>query len=236
MKKPIIGITSDYEKDGGYSKFPWYALRKNYCTAIEAAGGVPIVLSNEIKLIKNYIELIDGLIISGGDFDVNPKFFGEKDLHHSVKLKESRTKFEFEITKKFLKKNQPILGICGGEQLLAVCLGCSLVQHIPDEYKNPLEHEQKNPRNETSHEVSIRPGTKLYKIIKQSVISVNSAHHQSVKDLPEEVAINAIAPDGVIEGIEHQKHKWCVGVQWHPEFTITKSDRLLFSSFIDNCK
>ena len=78
MSLPIIGITSDLENNGGYSKYPWYALRQNYCSSVTKSGGLPIIHVNEIHLVDQYSELLDGLIISGGDFDINPEYFGEK--------------------------------------------------------------------------------------------------------------------------------------------------------------
>jgi len=235
MRSPIIGITADSEKPGGYSKFPWYALRQNYCSAVREAGGVPVVLPHETSLVATYTGMIDGLLVSGGAFDVDPALFGAAERHGTVILKEGRTDFELGITQAMLKADKPILGICGGEQLLAVALGGTLIQHIPAEIKTPLAHEQPNPRNEPGHEVKIYEGTLLHKIGGAARAAVNSAHHQAVKDVPKNVTINAIAPDGVIEGIEDPSRKFCIGVQWHPEFHISPVDEKLFRAFIAAC-
>jgi putative glutamine amidotransferase len=236
MRSPIIGITADSEQPGGYSKFPWYALRQNYCSAVREAGGTPIVLPHETSLIAAYTGMIDGLVVSGGAFDVDPALFGAADRHGTVTLKEGRTDFELGMTKAILAADKPILGICGGEQLLAVALGGTLVQHIPDEVKAPLAHEQPNPRNEPGHDVTICEDTLLHKIGGAVRTAVNSAHHQSVKAVPSTVKINAVAPDGVIEGIEDPTRKFCIGVQWHPEFHISPVDAKLFRAFIDACR
>ena len=98
MKQPLIGITADSEQPGGYSKFPWYALRQNYCSAVRAAGGVPIVLPHEPSLADHYLGLIDGLVVSGGAFDVDPSLFGAATRHATVSLKEGRTDFELRMT------------------------------------------------------------------------------------------------------------------------------------------
>jgi len=236
MRAPLIGITADSEQPGGYSKFPWYALRQNYCSAVREAGGVPIVLPHETSLVPTYANMIDGLLVSGGAFDVDPALFGATERHDSVTLKEGRTDFELGITKAMLAADKPILGICGGQQLLAVVLGGTLIQHIPAEVKAPLAHEQPNPRNEPGHDVTICEGTLLHKIGGVARTAVNSAHHQAVKDVPASIKVNALAPDGVIEGIEDPARKFVIGVQWHPEFHISPVDQKLFHAFIDACR
>ena len=122
-----------------------------------------------------------------------------------------------------LTDNKPLLGICGGEQLINVLYKGTLIQHIPDEIENPLEHEQNNPRNEAGHNVTIKKNTKLHNIISKNNIMVNSAHHQAVKNPGQGLVINAFSEDGVIEGIEDPTMNFCIGVQWHPEFFIQNS-------------
>ena len=78
-KKPIIGITLDSENDGIYSKFPWYAIRYNYLHSIEKLGGVPFPLFHSIENISEFIEIIDGVIITGGNFDIDPRLYGQKN-------------------------------------------------------------------------------------------------------------------------------------------------------------
>jgi len=235
MTRPVVGITTDVEDPGAYSKFPWLAIRQNYCSAIRMAGGIPVLLPNEPTILDTYVRMIDGLVISGGAFDIHPSVFGDDDLHETVTVKETRTDFEIGLTETALDTNKPILGICGGEQLLAVVLGGKLIQHIPDEIDNALAHEQPNPRNEPGHDVEITTDTLLHDIVGKTAIPVNSAHHQAVKDVPEGIIINARAPDGVIEGIEDPSRNFCIGVQWHPEFHISLADSLLFKAFVSAC-
>jgi putative glutamine amidotransferase len=236
-RAPLIGITADSEspKEGAnnYSKYPWYAIRENYCGAVRAAGGVPLVLPHETSLVARYAALLDGLLVSGGAFDVDPTLFGADSRHDTVVLKEGRTDFELGITRAMLTADKPLLGICGGQQLLAVVLGGTLIQHIPDEVQNPLAHEQPNPRHQAGHEVTITEGSLLHRITGVTTASVNSAHHQAVKAVPPNIVIGAVAPDGVIEGIEDPSRAFCIGVQWHPEFHISPADERLFQAFID---
>jgi putative glutamine amidotransferase len=232
-KRPVIGITLDSEEPGGYSKFPWYALRKNYCGSIAAAGGLPLALPHEPELAESYLDAIDGLVVTGGAFDVDPALFGAATRHDTVKLKARRTEFELAIVQGALKRDMPILGICGGQQLLNVALGGTLVQHIPDEIEAPLAHEQPNPRNEPGHEVEVVDGTLLHRLVGGPRFPVNSAHHQAVKEVAPGCVADAFAPDGVVEGIEAVGKRFVIGVQWHPEFEISPADTALLKAFIE---
>lgn len=233
---PVIGITLDSEEPGGYSKFPWYALRRNYCGAVAAAGGLPVPLPHEPELAGDYLASIDGLIVTGGAFDVDPALFGAAERHATVKLKSRRTEFELAMVRGALERDMPILGICGGQQLLNVALGGTLIQHIPDEIAECLAHEQPNPRDEPGHEVALVAGTKLAAICGRPRIPVNSAHHQAVKQVAPGCLVDAVASDGVVEGIEDPRRKFVIGVQWHPEFTISPADAALYAAFIEACR
>ncbi len=235
MKRPLIGVTLDAEKPGGYSKFPWYALRQNYCEAVIAAGGLPIALPHEPENAAAYLDTIDGLVVTGGAFDVDPSLYGDADRHDTVITKDRRTAFEMAMTRGALERDMPVLGICGGQQLLHVALGGRLIQHIPDSIKDALAHEQPNPRNEPGHDVAVAKGTRLHAIVGAETLAVNSAHHQAARDEPEGVVVNARSPDGVIEGIEAPAYRFCLGVQWHPEFHISEGDRRLFRAFSAAC-
>ncbi len=232
MMRPVIGITLDSEDPGGYSKFPWYAARENYCGSIVRAGGLPVLLPHEPDLAEAYLGRIHGLIVTGGNFDVDPALFGATERHATVKTKDRRTQFEMAVTRGALARDLPVLGICGGQQLLHVILGGGLIQHIPDEIENPLAHEQPNPRDEAGHEVSVVAGTRLHRIVGAETLPVNSAHHQAAKGEPDGVVVNAWAPDGVIEGIEAPAYGFCIGVQWHPEFAISEGDTRLLAAFV----
>ena len=232
MPRPIIGITLDSEPAGGWSKMPWYALRQNYCDAVARAGGLPIPLPHEPELAAEYLNRIDGLLITGGAFDVDPSLFGAATRHTTVKTKDRRTAFEYAITRGAIDADKPVLGICGGQQLMNVVLGGTLIQHIPDEVKDPLPHEQPNPRTEAGHPVKIVAGTLLHKVVKELELPVNSAHHQAVKAVGQGIVVNAVAPDGVIEGIEDPRRRFVVGVEWHPEYSISPGDDRIFDAFI----
>jgi putative glutamine amidotransferase len=235
-RNPVIGLTLDHEPAGGYSKFPWYAMRENYFSAISRAGGLPVALPHEPERAAEYLALIDGLVVTGGAFDVDPALFGAKSRHDSVSTKDRRTQFELAITRAAHAADMPTLGICGGEQLMNVALGGTLIQHIPDAIADALAHEQPNPRNEPGHSVSLAAESRLNRITERAEMQVNSAHHQAVENPAPGLTVNAVAPDGVIEGIEDPARSWFIGVQWHPEFAIDPGDVRLFESFCTACR
>ncbi len=238
-RRPVIGVTLDAEQPSGqpgsYSKYPWYAVRANYLNAIAAAGGLPVALPHHPDLAPLYLERIDGLLVTGGAFDIDPALYGAGERHASVTLKQSRTAAELALVEGALERDLPVLGICGGQQLLAVALGGTLIQHIPDAIPNALPHEQPNPRHEAGHEVAISPGTLLHRIVGRDRMAVNSAHHQAVRDPGPFAVVDATTADGVIEGIEDDRFRFCLGVQWHPEFHIDPGDRRIFAALIEAC-
>jgi putative glutamine amidotransferase len=231
-KLPTVGITLDSEKPGGYSKYPWYALRANYAEAVAAAGGLPVALGHHPELAEAYLDRIDALVVTGGAFDVDPALYGAAERHDTVSLKQGRTQAELALVRGALARNMPVLGICGGQQLLAVALGGTLIQHIPATVPDALAHEQPNPRHEPGHPISVVPGTLLHRIVGGTAMRVNSAHHQAVATPGPHAVVDATAPDGVIEGIEDPRYRFCLGVQWHPEFGIDPGDRRIFDALV----
>ena len=234
--QPVIGVTLDREPAGGYSKFPWYAVRENYMCAVLRAGGLPVALPHDDRVADQYMDLVDGILITGGAFDVDPELFGQSRHNSVTTVKQQRTVFELAITRTALVRDVPILGICGGEQLLNVALGGSLIQHIPEKSEGTLAHEQPNSRDQAGHSVRIMPGTFLHDIVGADEIEVNSAHHQAVAEVGPAGIIIALAPDGIIEGIEEPAKRFCVGVQWHPEFHVSPGDSKLFAAFVSACR
>ena len=99
-----------------------------------------------------------------------------------------------------------------------------------------INHEQENPRDQPSHIVKIKKSSNLYKITKSEEMFVNSAHHQSVDDLGKGLEVNSFTEDGVIEGIENPNQKFCIGVQWHPEFLIDEKDLEIFKALVESSR
>lgn len=238
--KPIIAVIPDFEKGSnkGYSISDYYAIRKNYIDAITNNNGLAILLSYDDSAIEQYIDIIDGLLLIGGDMDIDPKYYGATEIHDSVKLNKIRENFEIKFATKILKTKMPILGICNGMQLINVIKGGSLYQHLPDE-KNFMIHEQKRvagfeQKDKPYHNVFINKNTKLFEIMQKETVKTNSSHHQAVKNLGENLIISAKAEDGVIEAIEDKFHPFCIGVEWHPEYNSDTNDKNIFKALIEN--
>ncbi len=233
MDKPLIGISLDSESKPTYSKFPWYALRENYADTFIKAGATTLGLPHDLNAVDHYLDILSGLVITGGAFDVNPEFYGETLTPELKKrLKPARTAFEMSILQGAIERKMPILGICGGEQLLNVVLGGTLIRHIPDEIPDALEHLQNYDASYTAHSIEITPNTLLHRLVGTTTIDVNTSHHQAVKAVKPPVIISARAPDGIVEAIELPDHPFCLGVQWHPEFHSTNYDKQIVAGFV----
>jgi len=236
--KPVIGVTLDSEDAGGYADFPWYALRQNYMDSLAALGAIPLALPHHGELADDYLAVCDAIVVTGGAFDVPPSLFNESQSSDQIRLKPARTEFETAIVQGAMRRNMPLLGICGGQQLLAVLTGGTLHQHIPDALPDALEHsttvdtENAGGKKRARHPVEIVEGTLLSRCVDALHYEVNSSHHQAVKTVGEGCRVNAVAPDGVIEGIECDGYDFCLGVQWHPEYQQHKHDTQLLTAFV----
>lgn len=233
--KPLIGIGLDYRLSGAYSSYPWYALRQNYCDAILAAGGVPILIPYALQHIECYLDRVAGVLIPGGVADVDPTFYKETIRHEKTLVDPVRGTFDHALLQGVLKRGLPFLGICAGMQMLNVALGGTLHQHLPDVFGHEINHNQTLPKHLPSHSIHIEPDTLLHSIAQTSVAMVNSTHHQGVKELGNGLIASAYSVDGVIEAIEKKEHRFCMGVEWHPEYQTTDLDQNIFKHFIKAC-
>lgn len=232
MTYPVIGVPMDYQESGGYSSFPWCVLRENYLSIVSGAKGFPVALFHDKSLVDNFLDMIDGLMITGAGFDIDPALYGETNVHSTVTVNPKRTSFEWLMIQGALKRGMPILGVCGGAQLINVVLGGTLIQHIPD-VSNKVEHfSQSITADLPCHLVDIAPESRLFNIVNKSQMHVNSRHHQAVKVTGKNVVVNARSQDGLIEGIELVDYPFCIGVQWHPEFCVDNQDENIIVAFV----
>ncbi|MGA9524495.1 MAG: gamma-glutamyl-gamma-aminobutyrate hydrolase family protein [Myxococcaceae bacterium] len=221
-RRPTIGITPDISIPTPETPVPRYELRVPYVDAVTRAGGLPIILpyTDDSLCIESYLERISGLVITGGAFDIAPHLYGETPSEGLGPLKPERTAFETELLRGALRRNLPVLGICGGMQLLNIALGGTLVQDIRRELREARNHEQKHDRTQPQHPIDVKDGTLLAELLGRGQLMVNSTHHQSVRNTGQNVVVSAVAPDGVVEAIEARSYTFAVGVQWHPEMLI----------------
>ena len=239
MKRKIIGVTIDYDKNyhdnQRYSKQSYYAIRENYINSllIHNKDLIIIMIPCVLSMIDWYINQIDGLLLIGGKMDISPKYYNEGVIDQRVVINDHRCDFEIELVRRFVNLNKPILGICGGMQLLNVALCGSLYQDISLINNNRELHLQQNDFSSPQHQVNITKNTKLFNIVKTNQIQTNSSHHQVIKNIASDFIINATSEDGLIEGIEKIDHKFCIGIQWHPEYYVTEYDALICKEFVD---
>ncbi len=237
--KPVIGITLDYVQDDNinkYSDFPWYALRRQYSSIIEKNGGIPIFLPFEAYKAdtESILNMIDALLIPGGDLDVPPSMYGE-EIKYGTKPCYERCEFESNLILAALKKDMPILGICHGMQLVNVLRGGNLFQDIQSEIPSAINHKQQMVRSQTSHNIMITKNSLLDNILDTNNFAINSTPRPAINRLGDGLIISAKSTeDGVIEAIESIEHDFVLGIEWHPEIEASSpQDNKIFKSFVN---
>ena len=225
MKKPIIGVTLDFaegsEQAGSFSKRDYYAVRESYFDAVKACGGIPVGVPFQADLIADYLDLVDGLIVPGGDFALDPEWYVDGDAPQFPPSK--RLEFDVEIISQALKRDMPILGICAGMQIMAGMHGAKLASDIQKYSKTGASHRGEDP-NKYAHNVIVESDGLLEAIAQVQEFGVNSHHAEGVVEVVDPVRISGMAGDGVIEAIEIAGKKFALGVQWHPEFFLDPDD------------
>lgn len=234
--KPIIGILAnltDLEREASLSERAF--VSNAYINAVIKAGGVPMIIpvNTQEEVIKKQIELIDGLILSGG-VDVNPVLYNEEPSTEIEYYHPDIDKFDLIAIDIAIKLNKPILGICRGAQILNVSQGGSLYQDTTHIEGNYIKHNQSTKSYLGSHTIIINNESKISDILGTEIL-VNSYHHQSVKNVGKKLMPIAYSKDGVVEAIEMKDKKFIVGVQWHPELMVNHDEKManLFKKFIN---
>jgi putative glutamine amidotransferase len=228
--RPLIGITADiagHPEEGGERA---YMVRQNYVEAIARAGGMAVILPYDPAGAADYIARIDGLLVTGGRFDLPPHWYGGTPADGAV-LKEDRSLAERALITAALAVDLPVLGVCNGMQLLGVMHGAPVVEHIPDDVPGALHHMAPDRPHEAQHEVRFAPGSALAALAGAASAQVNSVHHQALRPAPG-LRVAAIAGDGVIEAIELPRYRFCFGLQWHPEYAVSPPDAAILQGFI----
>ena len=231
MSRPkVIGITS-YARDARAPAH--FALPCGYVDAIRAAGGIPVILPPGQDSPEALLDAIHALVLAGGG-DIDPAHYGGEPHETIYSVSEERDAFEFGLLRHALARpDMPILCICRGIQVLNVLGGGTLHEHIPDEFGEQVTH-RLPPREASRHHVRVAPGTRLARILGETAVDTCSWHHQAIDHLAPDLEAVAWAEDGVIEGVEHRRHPWCVGVQWHPEMQFEEeAQRRLFAALVD---
>lgn len=235
--RPVIAVTCDRRQalplSGGASPAaprvrpsrPEVYSGEAVIQRLRDAGAAVVLLPPGDPETADVLARVDGVVITGGAFDIHPRHYGQGVSARLDRVEEGRTEMELALARACVAADRPLLGICGGMQVLAVALGGTLVQDIASARTDALDHEQLTDPATAWHAIAAAPGwAALFGP------AVNSTHHQAV-DHPGPLAVCARAPDGVIEAAHLPGQRFCLGVQWHPELL----DGRLFSALVRAC-
>lgn len=237
MPKPLIGLTTTSTPRRSHPSI--YGANRPYAEAVRQAGGMPILIPNDIAVddLDTLLSRMDGVLFTGG-YDIDPACYGHPDHPMSEKVDAERDQVEIHLVNTMARSGQPFFGICRGLQIINVALGGRLYEHLPDQLPGNLHLENHDkPRDFLAHSVTVNPDSHLAHILTIREACVNSLHHQGVRQVAPDLRVTALAPDGLVEGIELPGHPFALAVQWHPEELLEYAAMCnLFRAFIHACQ
>lgn len=177
--------------------------------------------------LRDYAKHLDGLVLQGGA-DVSPQSYSSIATRPEWNGDRARDMYELELLHEFIEAGKPVLGICRGCQLINVAFGGTLYQDIATDVPTAIAHVD-DAYDSHYHAIHFPKGSTLAPLFSaQSEALVNSIHHQAVKDLGRDLAIEAVSgDDNIVEAIRYRKAPFVMGLQWHPEFHRAGSPDLL---------
>ncbi len=204
---------------------------QNYLNWIAGEDVAVVLLSYEQKNTEDF-DSCDGFVLTGG-IDVHPQFYQSTriDYPNTTVFNESRDLFEIQVFEFARQQNKPVLAICRGMQLINIAMGGNLIQDLQE---NGFENHRKGSEGDREHKIEVKPGTLLAKIAGIHDGFVNSAHHQGLDQIANELNVSAFSEDGVVEAIEYKdaNKPFLLAVQWHPERMQIPASNLAFSQNI----
>ncbi len=233
---PLIGLSA-YREQAAWGVWDTRAdlLPEVYSRAVEAVGGVPVLLPPTThpsveEAARVVVSRLDGLVISGGA-DVSPHQYAAEPHPRTRNWRDDRDTWEIALLDAAEARGVPVLGVCRGMQVMAVRAGGSLEQHLPDQ----VGTEQHGPAPGRFGDVGVRvaPGSRLAAVVgdqsADEVLGVRCHHHQAVREHPGFTPV-AWADDGTVEAMEAPGERFCLAVQWHPEML---ADIGLFAGLVE---
>ncbi len=237
--QPIIGITpsiADFENRGEI-----FRMETSYVEAVEAAGGIPILLPPSGADVTALLGIVDGIVFSGGG-DIRPDRYGDTAVHETTYgVSDRRDDFEFRLISAAFAADVPILAICRGIQVLNVALGGTLYQDVSLQQNDPQGHRQPwevGNWEKPIHAISLAPDSAAAAIVGDTTVQTNSAHHQTLREIPAALRVVGRAPDGTVEVVEGIDKQFVLGVQWHPEkmFAVHPEQARLFAQLVSEAQ
>lgn len=233
QRRPLVGVTCDFLPVRDETKFTSYA---RYVDALRGAGALAILLPPSVPDVAAHLELVDGVVFTGGD-DLDPALWGGTPGAGHLASDPRRTEYEMALALAAMDGERPVLGICLGAQLLNVASGGSLRCDLP---AVGVKHLDESLGTRLRHDVDVMKGSLLARSVglpDGGRLSVNSVHKNAPDGLGEKLRASALSVDGVIEAVEHRDLAFCLGVQWHPEADVATepASRHLFASFVEAC-
>jgi gamma-glutamyl-gamma-aminobutyrate hydrolase PuuD len=216
--KPLIGISARRRViAGSLGQLPSHIVANAYVEAVTAAGGVPVILpcmDSEATLAG--AASCDGLVLTGGE-DVDPALHGRDPDPTVIEVDPERDRYDLALAEQARDRRQPLLAVCRGMQILNTLFGGDLLVDIPTEVGTRVVHRLARPGAVPEHPVTVEAGSRLAAILGNTRITVNSSHHQAVRQLGKGLSAVAWSDDGVVEAVEPDDDWSCWAVQWHPE-------------------
>lgn len=195
----------------------WVMSRDVLVFMIPTVNNNGILHPSNIRL-RDYAKHLDGLVLQGGA-DVSPQTYSEVATRPEWSGDRARDMYELELLHEFVEAGKPVLGICRGCQLINVAFGGSLYQDIASDVPTAIEHVT-DLYDSHYHEIHFPRDSSLAAMFGgRPQALVNSIHHQAVKELGRDLAVEAVSgKDNIIEAVRYKKANFVMGVQWHPEF------------------
>jgi len=227
--RPIIGIPCRYNWSTSY-----YELRETYSEALYAAGGIPLLLPliPEPEFIESVMAHVDAICLSGAVNDVDPLRYGREPKPLLGPVVPRRDETDLMLLAAAEARHLPVLAICFGIQSLNVYRGGTLIQDVQSEVKGSLKHMQGDLFWRRSHSINITEDSLIAKLAESTHTTVNSHHHQGIRELPANLRTSARSRDGLIEAVEHTSNTCVLGIQWHPERWPDKCSDAIMKHFL----
>jgi putative glutamine amidotransferase len=228
--RPVVGVSPDFLPARRWTK---YTVYDRYLHALRKAGAFPIILEPEVGEIGAQLDLVQGVVLPGGD-DLDPALWGEEIAEPHDPSDPRRTRYELALSLACVERDVPFLGICLGLQTLNVALGGSIIQDID---QGRVRHQDPAGDLDLRHDLQLSEGSLLARCLGDgsgSGVTVNSYHHQAPGRIGEGLVVSGRAADGVIEALEHPELRFCLGVQWHPD--ADPGSTPIFAAFVEACR